>query len=641
MATHLSPSSSAAMNVDADYIRRAIRQASPNALRMALIEATGDPALTAMQAERRAIRGGAMIVPVVSREDRVIVAEKAFAHLAQGAGRAPATMDRTRAAELLQLFGADMSTAAKQRLALDDLGFPDPDSGTLGGRLLEPAQLAARDVTIIGAGISGIALALRLKALGIPFRILERQSGIGGTWCLNDYPEARVDISTFIYQFRFERNYPWSSLYAPQPEIKRYLEHVIAKYGLAENIQLDTTVDRARWDAAKGKWILATTRCDHDQERVETNFLVSAAGLFSTPNLPDIAGIDGFRGRVFHTTGWHHDYDLAGKRVALIGNGSSGVQLMPWLARTAASLSVFQRTPNWITPIDDYRKPVTEELNWLFAALPSYWHWHCYAMSVLDNQVEALQVEDPVWIAAGGGFNERNDLYRIFLEAYIRGKLVGRPNLIDKSIPTYPPLARRLVVDSGWFDALLRPNVDLISEGIERFVDDGIVTTDGRHRQLDAVVLGTGFRASEFLCSVDYEGNGGTRLADLWAADGARAYQGMFLPDFPNFVVFYGPNGQPQSGSFHDWADRCARLAVDLILDVADRNAQSFAIKRTAFDHYNRAMDHRMRQMIWGRDGSGGYYINPHGRPITKMPWRSHEYFAFIDGPEATSFDYL
>lgn len=626
-------SASAAAGVDEAFVLRALTQANPNALRMAVYQNTRDPELRNMQLEPRRVRGGAMLVHVLSKADRARVVEKALALLRHG--RPPAEpLGHDEAVDLLNVSGAALDTTSKLRLAVDELGLPAAGAGAD----LDPEAVARRKVIIIGAGISGIAAAIRLKALGVPFEVIERQAGVGGTWFLNDYPEARVDISNFIYQYRFEQNFPWSSQFAAQPEIKAYLEHIVEKYEIASNIRLDTRVVGAAWNSERRRWVIELGRADGATETTEADFLISASGLFSTANLPDIPELEAFKGPVFHTTAWDHGFDFNGKRVGLIGNGSSGVQLMPWLARAASHLTVFQRTPNWLAPIEDYRKKVTAEQQWLFANLPGYWTWHCFSLSTVDKQTEELQTEDPAYVSAGGGINERNTRFRQFLEGYIRDQLPDRPDLQAKCIPTYPPLARRLVVDSGWLQSLRRPNVELVTDRIVRGTGEGLQTTDGRLHQLDAIVLGTGFRVSEFLSSVDYRGLDGARLSDVWNKDGARAYLGMFLPRFPNFFVLYGPNGQPQAGSFHDWADRWARYAVEMIATVIRADAGSFEVRNETFEAYNARLDERMAAMVWGRDGSAGYYINEHGRPITKMPWRSEEYFDQIRSVDQSAF---
>ena len=361
--------------------------------------------------------------------------------------------------------------------------------------------------------------------------------------------------------------------------------------------------------------------------------------MFSTPNLPDIAGIDSFAGKMFHTTAWDHDFEIADKRVALIGTGSSGAQLMPHLANQAASLTVFQRTPNWIVPIEGYHAPITPEQAWLMKHLPYYWNWFCYAMTMLDRHVEKMQAFDGQWQAAGGVVNERNDKFREFLLGNLTARLGQRPDLLEKCRPSYPPAARRLVVDNGWFDALLRPNVELVTEPILQVGADAITTRDGESRAFDLIVLGSGFQTSRYLWPVRYRGRGGITPDDLWAKDGARAYLGMTMPGFPNFFMFYGPNGQARSGSFHGWAEIWARYAILVVVGMIERGAEAAEVRQDVFLDYNTRLDAAMTPLIWGGGGAGSYYLNEQGRRGVNMPWTAAEYYSWVMEPCLEDFD--
>lgn len=624
---------------DEALIAAALDQANLNALRMALYQQTGDPQLAEMRAESRPIRGGAMFIPALAREDRSIVKAKALDYLRRGpAAPAPQpTLEETQ--HLLTMFGAPTESPSAARLAFEELAFEDMPRAVAWTRVPSPQVLARYKVTIIGAGISALSAAIRLKALGIPFEIFERQAGIGGTWHLNDYPEARVDVSNFVYQFKFEKNYPWQGSFAAQPEIKAYLEYIVDKYGLREFITLDTEITQGRWDEDQQHWALTLRGPDGGERSATTKILVSASGLFSTPNLPDIEGLGTFKGKVFHTTNWDHGYDLKDKHIALIGTGSSGAQLMPRLARDAASLAVFQRTPNWVLPVEAYRDPVTAEQRWLLDNMPYYWNWFCYAAFLTDLQIEPLQVLDVDWEGAGGGVNERNDLLKAFLENHLERKFADRPDLIEKCRPSYPPAARRLVIDNGWYDALLQANVALVSEPIARITEDAIVTRDGQARAVDMIVLGSGFKTSQYLWPAKYVGRKGRTPSDLWAADGARAYMGMTMPGFPNFFMFYGPNGQARAGGFHGWADTCACYILKIVTAMIEKGADSVDVREDVFRDYNARLDVAMTPLIWGGRGAGSYYLNEHGRSGVNMPWTVQEFYAWIMEPDLTDFE--
>ena len=625
--------------VSDEFIRRALDQAHLNSLRVALYQQTGDPEIAAMKVETLSPPGTPFLVHVVAAESHALLKEKAFAYLSARRGSSATVLSRAEALELMALFqGEDLNPAdagyGYEELAFDD--FPREARWHSG----QPAALEGFLVTVIGSGFSGILAGIQLKRLGINFRIIERQAGIGGTWELNDYPEARVDITTFLYQYKFVKNYPWKSYFATRDELKDYIETVVVTYGIGDQIETRTSLTSARWDAAAKRWQLDIERADGSVEHFASNVVISASGLFSTPNLPDIPGIADYAGKMFHTTAWEHDYDLTGKRVALIGTGSTGSQLMPELARRAAQLEVFQRTPNWVTPVRGYHDKVSPEKRWLLEAMPFYSNWYCYSHHVAQMQSQNLHEIDPAWEAAGGRINEKNDTLRKGLTRYIRRKVGGRDDLYAKLVPSYAPMARRLVVDNGWYDALLRPNVELVTTGIERFVPEGIVTRDRTIHEVDLVVLGAGFKVSQYLWPVDYIGLDGTTLTALWDRDGARAYQTVCLPGFPNFFMLYGPNAGVRAGSFHSWMEILMRYIAKAVIAMVEGGHEVIEVRREAYDRYNAELDRGMTTMLWEREkGGGGYYVNHFGRSGTNMPWTLAEFHRRTEAPDLGDFD--
>ena len=625
--------------VSDDFLRRAIDQAHLNALRVALYQQTGDPEIAAMKVETHAPAGTPFLVHVVARDHHETLKQKAFAFLRDYQGGPIPKPDRPQALALMGLFEGGVVDAGAADYGLEELAFEDFSREARWRSGPRPGRLDNFIVTIVGAGFSGIAAGIQLDRLGIPFRIIERQSGIGGTWELNDYPEARVDITTFLYQFKFVKNYPWKSYFATRDELKDYIDHVVDTYGIRERIETETTLRGARWDAAARKWALEIEHADGSTEHFASNIVISAAGLFSTPNLPDIPGIGDFEGAIFHTTAWNHAHDYSGQRVALIGTGSTGSQLMPELARRAGHLDVYQRTPNWVTPVRGYHDRVTPETRWLLDTMPYYSNWFSYSHHLAQMQSQNLHRIDPAWKATGGRINEKNDQLRAGLTRYIRRKLGDRTDLIEKLTPSYAPMARRLVVDNGWYDTLLRDNVDLITQGIDHFTADGIVARDGRRAAYDLVVLGAGFKVSQYLWPVDYVGRDGATLADLWSKDGARAYLTVALPGFPNFFMLYGPNAGVRSGSFHSWMEVLTRYICSCIAAMVEAGDAVVEVRREAYDAYNNALDARMQDMLWESEkGGGGYYVNEFGRSGVNMPWTLAEFYDRVKAPDLDDF---
>ena len=380
-------------------------------------------------------------------------------------------------------------------------------------------------VVIVGTGFSGLGMAIRMKQEGIhDFTILEAAENVGGTWRDNTYPGAACDIESNLYSFSFEPNPEWSRTYAEQGEILRYLEHCAEKYGLLPHIRFKTGVARARFDERAGVWNVETTRGDTIRARV----VVSGCGGLTHPVLPDIPGLDDFRGAKFHSARWDHHTPLDGKRVAVIGTGASAIQIVPEVAKKAAHLRVFQRTAPWVLPKNDppytdadrarfRRRPITQRLSragmWLrheltvipFVALPG-----------VMKLVEKLALKE-------------------------FAKAVPDPVLRAKVTPRFRMGCKRVLLSNDYYPALARANVEVVTDPIDRVVADGIVTKDGKKHEIDALVLATGFEAAEQLAPFEIRGRGGRDLNEAWA-EGAEAYLGSTVAGFPNWFIVFGPN---------------------------------------------------------------------------------------------------
>ncbi|MBX3485796.1 NAD(P)/FAD-dependent oxidoreductase [Phenylobacterium sp.] len=624
--------------VDQAFLRRVVEQADINALRLALYQQTRDPELAAMPVVKLVREGSPFESSVVPSEHHQAVKDKAVAFLLAGAPRAPAP-SRDEAGRMMEMFAGDTLSRSHLDYGYEDLAFEGfPRAAEWTNR--PPAEVLEKlQVIIIGAGFSGLLAAIQFDRLGIPWRIVERQSGIGGTWWLNDYPEARVDVTSFLYQFKFEKDYPWKSHYATQAELQEYLDHIVDKYDLRSRIFLNTKVTAARWQDGSKTWALDIETADGASGTVESNFVVSAAGLFSTPTLPDIEGIGTFQSAMFHTTAWDHGYDYAGKRVAVVGTGSTGSQLARAVAAKAKSLTIYQRSPKWLTRVGNYRHAVSPEQRWLMDNMPDYTAWFCFGLHVAGLQMDAFHDLDRDWQAKGGRINEKNDKLRANLSGFIRRKVGADETLLRELTPPYAPLSRRLVVDNDWYDTVMRENVELVPGRIERFDETGIVSADGTHRAFDLVVLAAGFDVSKYLWPVDYVGRDGARLDDLWAKDGARAHLTLYLPGFPNFIIMYGPNAGILSGSFHSWIELYTRYFCRLITDTIEAGAQSFEVTREAYEAYNAALDAKLKQKLWEEEAAaGGYYINAHGRPGVSMPWSLDEFYEMIRAPDLSEY---
>ncbi|CAK7199386.1 hypothetical protein SEUCBS139899_002065 [Sporothrix eucalyptigena] len=627
-----------------EYIRRAVEKGNPNALRISLYYATCDPDLTSMVVSKQDARGGAMQDYVLSPGDTKIVQDKAVEYLLKQQNNPSSTTTpptQQECVRLMSIFHGEQLNSKMAQMGYEELAFQKfpRDVSWSAGQPCED-RLSTFHVVIIGAGINGISMAVMLKRLGIQFTLIDRQQDVGGTWMENNYPEARVDTMGFTFQYKFERSTHWREMFPPGNKIRNYLDDVSLRYDVKKNILFGREVVDANWDNLNHVWELTV---QHNGTRepllIRPNVVISAVGLFSTPNLPNIPGINDFQGHMWHTTHWNQDVAWEGKRIAVIGNGSSGAQLIPGLARKASKLGVYQRTPQWMSPYAGYRDNVPGELEYLFENVPFFYNWNNYAGYIRSMQLPPLQVDDPAWRAQGGLVNRRNDKLRASLTKHIIDK-VGGPDspLLPKLLPTYAPLVRRLVVDNGFYDALMRDNVELFADGIDKITEDGIRSKDGRDEPYDIIVLACGFQPTNYLYPVDYHGLDGITLDVTWAKDGARSYLGLTIPGYPNLFTMYGPNHQPRGGpSIHGWSEIWCRYIATCIVAMVENDIQSLDVKQQVYDEYNVRLDAANKKLIWESDGKG-YFVNEHGRQAVNLPWDTEDYHAMVLAPNLEDF---
>ena len=621
--------------VDDDFVRRAVSKADPNVLRITLLQITGDQKYAGMKLGTVTGRGGAYSVVSLADECVEEVREDAVRLLRSGAHRVTekAPADATLQTLLESLMGRPVS-ARQLRYYKEELAFestPFSAHWTTG----RPAAADRYSVVVIGAGVSGIAMGVQLNRLGIPYVILERRHEIGGTWSINIYPDARVDTTSFIYQYKFEKKYPWSEYYARQSEVRSYLEHVARTHGVYGNIRLNTAVEGGSFDEKSSLWTLNLS----GGGSITANFVVSATGLFSNPRPLEVPGVETFSGTRLHTTDWSEDVDLTGKSVAVVGNGSTGVQLLARVAEAADQVYVFQRTPQWITPTESYGDPLEPELRWLLDELPYYWNWFCFSRVVPYFSMADAQKVDPAWRANGGSVSERNDAARQNLTAYIESQLQGRKDLIDRLVPDYPPLARRLIIDNGWYKSLLRPNVKLVTAPIREITERSVVTEDGAQYPVDLLLTATGFTTTKYVWPARYTGLGGVRLEEVWNAAGPRAYLGMCVPGFPNFFMMYGPNAQTRASGLVAFVEQWTRYIAHSIRTVIEQGIGSIDVRPDAFQDYNVAVDAASTDIVWNLvSAERNYYLNEHGRQHVSAPWLAEDSYEMLLEPKLADF---
>ncbi|MFJ9563906.1 flavin-containing monooxygenase [Streptomyces fuscichromogenes] len=630
--------------VDEAFVERALDDADLNALRLALYQATQDESLLEVPLRTTPMYGGAL--------DQTVVAEEAVADLRarvkefllhRPSGFTERKPDDTELRRMYEAFRNEELTERDWAYRRDLAAFDDHPR--LARWTAErPPIPEGFQVAVIGSGFGGIAVAVQLEHLGIPYTVYERRSELGGTWSSNAYPDVRVDTTNFLYQYFFEKNYPWTEYFARAGEVREYLQHVAKKYGVFEHISFDSDVREAVFDAGTGRWALDVV-IDGRTRQLTANAVVSASGLFATPKRLDVPGIEEFRGEIVHTAECTGQERLDGRDIAIIGNGSTGVQMTSSVRERARSVGVFQRTPQWISPRERYGEPISPETRWLLDTMPYYWNWYCYSIATLRLGGQVLQEPDPEWQAAGGLVNRANDGYRESLTNYLKSKLGDRPDLWEKLIPRHAPMARRLIVDNNWYASLLEDNVELVTEPIERFTATGIRTADGRERSYDLVFTATGFATQKYLWPTRYEGLDGETLEDRWndpAGGGPRAYLSVTVPRFPNLFIMYGPNSQNRSGSLIVWMETWARYAAEGLVALIEGGHRHLSVREEVFEGYNRRLDEAMLSLIWYDPGSKdrNYYVNEFGRQQVNVPWRLEEYHELLARFRPEDYDF-
>ncbi|WP_254277553.1 NAD(P)/FAD-dependent oxidoreductase [Halomonas sp. 3H] len=491
-----------------------------------------------------------------------------------------------------------------------------------------PDSVADAGLTvIIGAGVSGLLAALRLKQLGLPFVILERQSDVGGNWLGNRYPGCGVDTPSYLYSYSFFQR-DWSTHFAKRDEVMTYLRDMANEHGLLQYIRFGVDVAAARYNETARRWQLELQPRDGDAYTLEACFVISAVGLFHTPKVPAFPGLEQFQGAIFHSATWPDDLDISKKRVAIVGTGASAMQIVPAIANKVAELHVYQRSPQWIAPSDEYFQPLESGHHWLVNNVPYYYNWYRFrlAWTWTDKIYPALQ-KDPDWPHPERSMNAINDGHREFFTKYMMDMLDGRDDLLRKALPDYPPFGKRILLDNGWFTTLRKPHVSLHAEAVSGFTKTGITSASGEHVEVDVIVLCTGFEAQNFAQTVDFRGRGNVALRDAWDGDNARAYLGIATPGFPNLFFMYGPNTNPIGGSYISIAECQVNYIGNLLDRVREQGADAVEIRKDVHDAYNRDVDSIHEGMVWAHRGMQTYYRNSRGRVVTNIPWRFVEYW--------------
>ncbi|MFM9916984.1 MAG: NAD(P)-binding domain-containing protein, partial [Rhizobacter sp.] len=474
------------------------------------------------------------------------------------------------------------------------------------------------EVVILGAGMSGLCAAVKLKRAGIhDFVILEKQDGLGGTWWDNTYPGAHVDVPSPVYSFSFAPNPGWTRRFAGAPEIQAYMQKVAARFGLLAHIRLGTRITQAGFDETSGQWQLTTERGD----ALRSRFFMCSAGPLSQPRWPEIPGLGDFEGQRLHSARWDHGYAMAGKRVAVIGTGSTASQLVAPIAEQAQQLHVFQRTANWVLP---RRDRLYTGLDRLLAHLPPY------ASMVRWNWSQVLE-----W--GRSGFDEGTLARKALLAAAgaHRRKQVSDEALRQKLTPPYPLGCKRIIYSNDFYPALMRPHVELVTEAIERITAHGVVTADGRERAIDALVCATGFDVAHLLSSIQVTGLQGCTLGDRWT-QGPEAYHGITVSGFPNLFLMLGPNTATGHTSTLLYIEPEVDHAIACMQAVRAGNHRWIDVRPEVLRAHNDRLQARLGKSVWSQCRS--WYRMENGRVFALFPGFTREYVQAVRQPDLADY---
>lgn len=522
--------------------------------------------------------------------------------------------------------GADVEPYLE--LLREELGVGD-DLRRPRWRASEVAPDRTYRVAIVGAGMSGLAAAYRLRQAGIDVIVLEKNADVGGTWLENTYPGCRVDVSNLFYSYSFAQRDDWPEHYSSQAVLLDYFRRVADETGLRELIRFDTEVTSMVFDEDAATWRVEVVGPDGAEDALVVDAVVSAVGQLNRPAYPDIAGLASFAGPAFHSARWDHSVDLAGQRVAVIGTGASAAQFIPPVAEAAGHLTIFQRTPGWFIPSPNYTDPIGPELLWLRRNVPGYTHWSRFW--TFWRNVEGMMpmaTVDPDWDGGERSVSAANDLMRELLTGYLQAELADRPDLLEKVVPQYPPFSKRFILDNGaWARTLRRDDVDLVTETIAEVVPEGVRTADGVLHEADVIIYGTGFAASDFLTPMKVVGRGGRDLHEVWGGD-ARAYLGITLPGFPSFFMLYGPNTNiVVNGSIIYFSECEVHYLVDAIRAMLAEDIRAIDPRPEVHEEYNARVDAENLKMAWGVSSVSSWYKNATGRTAQNWPFTLLEYW--------------
>lgn len=493
-------------------------------------------------------------------------------------------------------------------------------------RVRGPQPVTDKKVLVIGGGPSGLLSSIRLQAMGIDHLVLEKESEFGGAWENNSYPGCGVDTPSYLYSYSFF-DHPWGAHYGKRDEVRRYFIDVARENGVHEHTRFNTEVSDMVWDEEAGSWRV-TAETEGEVRHYTAEIVLVGAGQLARPKLPDLPGMESFRGELTHSAEWPADLDVTGKRVALIGAGASAMQIGPAIVDRVSELILVQRSKQWVAPCPNYFDSFDEAEHFLMAHVPLYLQWYRARLNwVYNDRVHASLQIDPEWTEPDTSINPVNAGHRRHYIRYIEQKLAGHPDLIERSIPDYPPFGKRMLLDNGWYDMLIHPHTELLSSAVAEVTPDGFVDAEGIEHACDVLIFATGFQAARFLYPMNVVGRDGKSTVETWGETDSRVYLGLVAPNFPNMFFLGGPATLlGHGGSFIGIAEMQVDYVMKLISEMSAEHIRSIACRDDVCEEYNQALDRAHAKMVWTHQGMQNWYRNSDGRVLAVTPWRIADY---------------
>jgi 4-hydroxyacetophenone monooxygenase len=491
-------------------------------------------------------------------------------------------------------------------------------------------------VLIIGAGVTGLAAASYLQRSGFKdFVILEKNAGPGGTWWQNQYPGCRVDTPSLVYSYSFDPDPNWPEHFSCQPAILDYMQKNAERF--ADRIIYQAEIEEMRWEGRTWRVVVRTS--SESTTVMHVNAVIAATGYLRVPQFPDLPHLEEFRGPAMHSSNWDASVDLTGKAVAVIGTGASANQIVPAIAGHARSVHVFQRTPHWVMSHPLYGRSLTGSERFLIDRAPFYRSWFRFRQfwSVGDRLLPFMKL-DPSWDGAGRSVSEENGELRERLTAYLGSKLGARCDLIDKCTPNYPPYAKRMVIDNGWYDVLLRPNVNLITDPIRQIAANAIEMESGRSIPVDIIIYATGFSTNRTLWPIRVVGKNGVDVRSRLDVN-PQAYLGIMVEDCPNLFMTTGPNGVQVHGGAGTFLAECqAKYIVECLRNMFAKGWSHIEIRPDALAKFVKSMNEENSRYVWSTNAVRNWFNQPGSGTSVVLPWTTLQVWEESEAPDMSPY---